>query len=68
MKEVVYYPQQEDDAFSNILALLDEELVSEKTQAKVQIPNELLLYYQKYAQIKKMKGLQMRLPFSFAIY
>jgi hypothetical protein len=28
----------------------------------------LLLYYQKYAQIKKIKGLQMRLPFSFWIY
>jgi protease-4 len=68
VKEVVYYPQQEDDAFSNFLALLDEELEGEKSQSKVQIPQELLLYYQKYEQIKKMKGLQMRLPFSFYIY
>jgi protease-4 len=68
VKEVVYYPQQEDDAFSNFLALLDEELEGEKSQSKVQIPQELLLYYQKYEQIKKMKGLQMRLPFSFCIY
>ena len=68
VKDVVYYPQQEDDAFSNFLALLDEELDGEKSQSKVQIPQELLLYYQKYAQIKKMKGLQMRLPFYFSIY
>lgn len=68
VKDVVYYPQKEDDTFSNFIALLDEELDNEKSQAKVQIPHELLLYYQKYAQIKKMKGLQMRLPFSFSIY
>jgi ClpP class serine protease len=68
VKEVVYYPQKEDDTFSNILALLDEELEGEKSHSKVQIPEDLLLYYQKYAQIKKMKGLQMRLPFSFCIY
>jgi hypothetical protein len=64
----VYYPQKEDDTFSNILALLDEELEGEKSHSKVQIPEDLLLYYQKYEQIKKMKGLQMRLPFSFCIY
>jgi protease-4 len=68
VKEVVYYPQKEDDTFSNILALLDEELEGEKSHSKVQIPEDLLLYYQKYEQIKKMKGLQMRLPFSFCIY
>jgi hypothetical protein len=50
------------------LALLDEELEGEKSHSKVQIPEDLLLYYQKYEQIKKMKGLQMRLPFSLCIY
>jgi protease-4 len=68
VSEVVYYPQQENDTFSNFLALLDEELEGEKSRATVQIPQELLLYYQKYAQIKKIKGLQMRLPFSFSIH
>ena len=68
VKEVVYYPQKEDDTFSDFLALLDEELEGEKNHSKVQVPEELLRYYQKYAQIKKMKGLQMRLPFSFCIY
>ena len=66
--DIVYYPQKEDDTFTNLMALLDEELEGEKNHSKVQIPQELLLYYQKYAQIKKMKGLQMRLPFSFSIY
>jgi protease-4 len=67
VSEVVFYPQQEDDTFSTILALLDEELEGEKSQLNAQIPQELLLYYQKYAQIVKMKGLQMRMPFTFSI-
>jgi protease-4 len=68
VSEVVYYPQQENDTFSNFWAMLAEELEGEKSRATVQIPQELLLYYQKYAQIKKIKGLQMRLPFSFSIH
>lgn len=68
VSEVVFYPQQEDDTFSTILALLDEELEGEKSQSNAQIPQELLLYYQKYAQIMKMKGLQMRMPFTFSIH
>lgn len=68
VKEVVYYPQKEESAFNDFLALLDEELESEKTSAKVQMPAELLAYYQKYEQIKKLKGLQMRLPFTFELY
>jgi protease-4 len=68
VKEVVYYPQKEDNTFNTFLALLDEELEGEKSSAKVQIPEELLAYYQKYAQFKKMKGLQMRLPFIYRFY
>lgn len=68
VKEVVYYPHKEDNTFNTFLALLDEELEGEKSSAKVQIPEELLAYYQKYAQIKKMKGLQMRLPFIYRFY
>ncbi len=67
VSEVVFYPQQEDDTFSTILALLDEELEGEKSRSNAQIPQELLLYYQKYAQIMKMKGLQMRMPFTLSI-
>jgi protease-4 len=67
VSEVVFYPQQEDDTFSTILALLDEELEGEKSRSNAQIPHELMLYYQKYAQIMKMKGLQMRMPFTFSI-
>jgi protease-4 len=68
VREVVYYPQKEDNTFNTFLALLDEELEGEKSSAKVQIPEELLAYYQKFAQIKKMKGLQMRLPFIYRFY
>lgn len=68
VKEVVYYPQKEDNTFNTFLALLDEELEGEKSSAKVQIPQELLAYYQKFAQIKKMKGLQMCLPFIYRFY
>lgn len=68
VKDVVYYPQKEDDTFTNILALLDEELDGEKSSISAHIPAELLAYYQKYAQIKKIKGIQMRLPFSVSIY
>jgi protease-4 len=68
VKDVVYYPQKEDNTFNTFLALLDEELEGEKSSAQVQIPEELLAYYQKFAQIKKMKGLQMRLPFIYRFY
>ncbi|MEN9968818.1 MAG: hypothetical protein RIR94_1000 [Bacteroidota bacterium] len=68
VKEVVYYPQKEDNTFNTFLALLDEELEGEKSSVKVQIPEELMAYYQKYEQIKKMKGLQMRLPFIYRFY
>ena len=68
VKEVVYYPQKEDNTFNTFLALLDEELEGEKSSAKVQIPEELVAYYQKFEQIKKMKGLQMRLPFIYRFY
>jgi protease-4 len=68
VKEVVYYPQKEDNTFNTFLALLDEELEGEKSSAQVQIPEELLAYYQKFTQIKKMKGLQMRLPFIYRFY
>lgn len=68
VKDVVYYPQKEDDTFTNILALLDEELDGEKSSISARIPAELLAYYQKYAQIRKIKGIQMRLPFSVSIY
>lgn len=68
VKDVVYYPQKEDDTFTNILALLDEELDGEKSSISAHIPAELLAYYQKYAQIRKIKGIQMRLPFSVSIY
>jgi protease-4 len=68
VRDVVYYPQKEVDAFSNFLELLDEELETENTKVTAQIPEELVVYYQKYTQIKKMKGLQMRLPFVLSIY
>ena len=65
---VVYYPKKEKSAIDQLIELVDEELENEQTKAQVQIPTELMLYYQKYAQIKKMSGIQMRLPFSFNIY
>jgi protease-4 len=66
--DVVYYPQKDDSAFNDLIALLDEEFENEKSRAQVQIPQELRAYYEKYAQIKKIKGTQMRLPFTFNFY
>jgi protease-4 len=68
VKEVVYYPQKEDNAFNDFIALVDEELENDNSRVKNQIPSEFLAYYQKYDQIKKMKGIQMRLPFTFYFY
>jgi hypothetical protein len=34
----------------------------------MEISAEFLAYYQKFAKIKQMKGLQMRLPFSYRFY
>jgi protease-4 len=66
-KAVVYYPKKEDSTFNTLVALLDEELDTEKTQSKSALPTELLRFYEKFAQIKKMKGLQMRVPFMLYI-
>jgi protease-4 len=68
IKEVVYYPQKEDNTFTDFIALVDEELENDNSRVKNQIPPEFLAYYQKYDQIKKMKGIQMRLPFTFYFY
>jgi protease-4 len=68
VKEVVYYPQKEDNAFNDFIALVDEELENDNSRVKNQIPSEFLAYYQKYDQIKNMKGIQMRLPFTFYFY
>ena len=68
IKEVVYYPQKEDNTFTDFIALVDEELENDNSRVKNQIPPEFLAYYQKYDQIKKMKGVQMRLPFTFYFY
>lgn len=68
IKEVVYYPKKEESTFNTFLALLDEELEGEKSSGKLEISSEFLAYYQKFAQIKKMKGLQMRLPFIYRFY
>ena len=62
-KAVVFYPKKEDNTFNTLVALLDEELETEKTQSKAALPAELLHFYEKFAQIKKMKGMQMRMPF-----
>jgi protease-4 len=68
VKEVVYYPKKDESTFNTFLALLDEELEGEKSSSKIEISAEFLAYYQKFAQIKQMKGLQMRLPFSYRFY
>jgi protease-4 len=68
VKDVVYYPQKEDNTFNDFIALVDEELENENSRVNSDISKEFLAYYQKYAQIKKMKGIQMRLPFSFNFY
>jgi protease-4 len=68
IKDVVYYPKKEESTFNTFLALLDEELEGEKSGSKMEISAEFLAYYQKFAQIKKMKGLQMRLPFIYRFY
>lgn len=65
---VVYYPKKEKSTIDNLIELLDEELDNEQTKAQISVPSELILYYQKYEQLKQMSGLQARLPFTFVIY
>lgn len=65
---VVYYPKKDKSTLDNLIELVDEELENEQTKAQISIPSELILYYQKYEQLKQMSGLQARLPFTFVIY
>ncbi len=64
LSSVVYYPKKDKTTIDNLIEILDEELENESTKTKNQLPPELILYYQKYDQIKKISGLQMRLPFT----
>ena len=65
---VVYYPKKDKSTLDNLIELVDEELENEQTKAQISVPSELILYYQKYEQLKQMSGLQARLPFTFVIY
>ncbi len=65
---VVYYPKKEKNTIDNLIELVDEELENEQTKARISVPSELILYYEKYQQLKQMSGLQARLPFTFVIY
>ncbi|MFM6945556.1 MAG: signal peptide peptidase SppA [Flavobacteriales bacterium] len=64
---VVYYPKKDKSTIDNLIELLDDEFENEQTQVKVNYPVELVQYYQQYEKLKAMKGLQMRMPFTFVI-
>lgn len=68
IKDVVFYPKKEESTFNTFLTLLDEELENEKNSSRVEFPTDMLAIYEKLAQIKKINGLQMRLPFIFHFY
>lgn len=68
VKESVFYPKKQTNTFDTLLELLDEELENEEAHTKASIPTDFLRFYEKFAKIEQMKGMQMRLPFMLDIH
>ena len=68
VKESVFYPKKQTNTFDTLLALLDEEFENEEAHTRASIPTDFLRFYEKFAKIHQMKGMQMRLPFILDIH
>ncbi|MEN9699057.1 MAG: signal peptide peptidase SppA [Bacteroidota bacterium] len=65
---VVYYPKKERRAFDELLNMLDDEFENESKVKAIEIPKELLYYYQQLSRLNQWQGLQMRMPMSYRIF
>ena len=66
--KVIYYPLKEDDSFSQLIELIEEETENDELHLKSNtMPKEFMEYYEKLKKIEGMSGIQMRLPYDLTI-
>lgn len=61
--KVLYYPLVKDDPFEDLLEQLEGEEESASVSG-VELPAELLNYYNQLKELESLQGIQMRLPFT----
>jgi len=65
--KVIYYPLKEDDSFSDLIEMLEEETEKDVRIKSNTLPKEFMEYYEKLKKIEGMSGIQMRLPYDLTI-
>ncbi|NBU90064.1 MAG: signal peptide peptidase SppA [Flavobacteriia bacterium] len=65
--KVIYYPFKEDDSFSQLIELIEEETENDVRIKSNAMPKEFIEYYEKLKKIEGMSGIQMRLPYDLTI-
>jgi len=65
--KVIYYPLKEDDSFSQLIEMLEEETEKDVRIKSNTLPKEFMEYYEKLKKIEGMSGIQMRLPYDLTI-
>ena len=67
-KKVLYYPLKEDDPISELIEKIEEETTSKNSKAsKIELPVEIMNYYNQIKNLESYSGIQMRMPYQIDI-
>ncbi len=64
--KVLYYPLVKEDKFGELLEQMEEKEES-SASAKMELPLELMNYYNQLKEIESIQGIQMRLPYTLVL-
>ena len=64
--KVLYYPLVKEDKFGELLEQMEEQGES-SASAKMELPLELMNYYNQLKEIESIQGIQMRLPYTLVL-
>ena len=68
-KKVLYYPLKEDDPISELIEKIEEETTSKNSKAStIELPVEIMNYYNQLKNLESYSGIQMRLPYQIDIH
>jgi protease-4 len=68
-KKVLYYPLKEDDPISELIEKIEEETTSKNSKAStIELPVEIMNYYNQLKNLESYSGIQMRLPYQIHIH
>ena len=67
-KKVLYYPLKEEDPISELIEKIEEETSSKNSKSStIELPVEVMNYYNQLKSLENYSGLQMRLPYQLDI-